>query len=149
MQRMAASTELETLSAERVWLEMRQALAEDQPWRFFPGSAAVRRAGKVDSGALREMLQQSAHAHDAASPMVVALQRAVRLDAGIKVRFAVAFHDAAVTAGGAKKATAELRVEREYLELLKLIVRLAPVYSKAAAGDPPALLDLIEHQGAA
>lgn len=35
-------------------------------------------------------------------------------------------------------------MEREYLELLKLIVRLAPVYSKAAAGDPPALLDLIE-----
>ena len=144
MQRMAASTELETLSAERVWLEMRQALAEDQPWRFFQVLQRCGALAKLIPALEGEMLQQSAHAHDAVSPMVVALQRAVRLDAGIRVRFAVAFHDAAVTAGGAKKATAELRVEREYLELLKLIVRLAPVYSKAAAGDPPALLDLIE-----
>ncbi|MCB1904166.1 MAG: rhodanese, partial [Gammaproteobacteria bacterium] len=35
MQRMAASEELATLRGERLWQEMKQALAEDQPWRFF------------------------------------------------------------------------------------------------------------------
>ena len=32
---MAASGELRFLRPERVWREMKQALAEDQPWRFF------------------------------------------------------------------------------------------------------------------
>ena len=76
--------------------------------------------------------------------MVAALKRAVQLDADIRVRFAVAFYHAAVSAGDTEKSVGELRVEKEYLELLKLTVRMAPVYREAAAGDPQRLLDLIE-----
>lgn len=140
---MAASAELETLQPERIWQEMKQALPEDQPWRFFQVlhscGALVRLLPALD----RSLPRQDSHVKNAECPMVAALQRAVRQDAGTGVRFAVAFYHAAVTAGDAAGAVGELRVEKPCLELLKLTLRMAPVYREASAGDPARLLELI------
>ena len=144
MKRMAASAELDTLQGERVWQELKQALAEDQPWRFFQVLQRCGALARLNPALDQAMLQESAHAHDTDCPIVAALKRAVQLKTGTSVRFTVAFFHAAVAAGDAEKALGALRVEKACLELLKLTIRMTPVYREAAAGDPQRLLDLIE-----
>lgn len=148
LQQMAASGELETLPAERIWQETKQALAEEQPWRFFQ---VLKRCGAL---ALlippldRVMQQQGGHAAEDESPMIAALKRAVQLNADARVRFCMAFYHAAERAGDAARMLAELRVEKEYAELLALTLKMAPLYRQAAAGDAERLLELIEGSGA-
>jgi len=148
LKQMAASGELATLPAERIWQEMKQALAEEQPWRFFQVLQSCGALGMLIPQLERVMLRQDGHGADDDSPLVTSLQRAVRMKAEPQVRFCVAFYPAAEMAGDPDRAMAELPVEKEYAELLSLTHRLASLYRQAAAGDAERLLELIERSGA-
>jgi len=144
LQSMADSGELDALRRERVWQEMKQALAEDQPWRFFQVlqrcGALTRLIPELD----RVLLPASGHDQQGISDCVAALRRAVNLDSGPEVRFAVLMYQAARQAGDTPRFPLNLRVEREYAELLELLLRLDDPYPKAAFGDPESTLILIE-----
>ena len=144
MQRMAASEELTTLHGERLWQEMKQALAEDQPWRFFQVLQRCGALAKLLPALDRVMENPNKHADAKDCPTVAALKRAVQQDVDTKVRFVAAFFAAAEQAGDSGKAVEDLRVEKEYLESLHLLLRLAPVYRDAAAQNPQRVLDLFD-----
>ena len=89
MKKMAASDGLLNLRMERVWKEMRAALKEDQPWRFFEVLHKC--------GALQRLLPELAgslgaakgHAATAASQPLDALRRAAADKAALEIRYAV------------------------------------------------------------
>jgi len=143
LQQMAVSGELKTLRGERVWQEMKQALEEDQPWRFYQVLQRCGALALLNPQLDRVMLPGSAHSIGSDCPMVTALRCAVQLGSDTRVRFTVAFYQAA-EAVGANQALGELRVENEYFDLLDLTLKMAPLYREAAAEDPQPVLDLIE-----
>ena len=97
MRGITASGELATLAPERVWRELERALGEPHPGRFFE----VLR----DCGALAVVLPevdalfgvpQPAQHHpevDCGEHLLLCLEQAVRLNAHLRVRFAVLTHD--------------------------------------------------------
>ncbi len=144
LQRVADSGELDALHPERVWREMKQALAEDQPWRFFEVlqrcGALIHLIPQLD----RVLLPVTGHDGQGNSDSILALQRAVNLGAGSEVRFAVLMYQAARQAGDAPGFLLDLRAERAYAELLEMLLRLGEHYPTAAVGDPEKILILIE-----
>ncbi len=93
----AASGELETLVAERVWQELHKALASDAPQVFFE----VLRAGDALKVVFPEVdalfgVPQRAEYHpevDSGIHVMMSLQQAVLLKANVRTRFAVLCHD--------------------------------------------------------
>ncbi len=144
MKTMVASGELGTLRGERVWQEMKQALLEDQPWRFFQVLQRCGALQRLNPALSQAMSEDTPYSTETGCPMVTALQQAVKLGSSPSVRFTAAFFHAARVAGDAQKAVGDIRVEKAYLEQLKLTIRMAPLYPEAAASDPQRLVDLIE-----
>lgn len=144
MRQMAASAELETLSGERLWQETRQALAEEQPWRYFQVlqrcGALVQLLPALD----RVMRQDKGHATDSVCPALTALERAVRCNADISVRFTATFYPAAAGGQALESAIGVLKVEKAALDLLQLTLRIAPAYHAAGAGDAVSILQLLD-----
>jgi tRNA nucleotidyltransferase (CCA-adding enzyme) len=126
LKRMAASEDLRALRPERVWQEMRRALAEPQPWRFF---AVLHRCG-----ALATLIPELAavlgphetHAEELQPAALAALQRAAAADAGPAARFAALFHGAVPQPAGVGPFCRRLRAEREETELLGLLDQALP-----------------------
>jgi len=144
LQRMADSGELDALRPERFWREMKQALAEDQPWRFFE---VLQRCGALTHlipELDRVLLPTSGHDGQGGVDSIAALRRAVNLNEGSEVRFAVLMYQAARQAGDTPGFLLSLRAEREYAELLEMLLRLGDHYPTAAVGDPEKTLKLIE-----
>ena len=144
MKQMARSSDLQALRPERVWLEMKQALAEDQPWRFFQVLQGC--------GALAPLLPElgmvlaadAGHGIDKSSRPIQALQRSVRLGADPRVRFAAVMFEAARSSPDTTGFLQRLRAERDYAELLEMLLRLGDDYRAAVGGEPELLLGLIE-----
>ncbi len=140
--RMAASPDLLALRRERVWQEMKQALGEEQPWRFFE---VLHRCGALSQliPELHQAMGRSS-AHAGRGSVMTALQRAAALAADPKMRFACVMYPAARRAGDVRAFNQRLRAERDYAELLELVVRIDSRYPRTPAADAQALLDLIE-----
>ena len=144
MKHMASSGELEALQIERLWLEMKQALAEDQPWRFFE---VMHRCGAL-SILIPELVPvmgcSTAHTNQPSSTMISALKRAAIQTPDSVVRFAVAMYDAALLTAKPGALAYRLRVEREYADLLERVIQGAPLYQSLDATNPEAILRLID-----
>jgi tRNA nucleotidyltransferase (CCA-adding enzyme) len=138
---MAASPDLSSLKAERIWLEMGRAMAEVEPWRFFQvlhGCGALTRL-------LPELalVQPAGGAHEAeAGASMTALRRAAALSEDRVVRLAVALFPAAAASQALDPWLDRLRAGREEAQLVKDL--LAADASLPAAADAAGLLRLAE-----
>jgi tRNA nucleotidyltransferase (CCA-adding enzyme) len=132
MRKMAQSPDLQTLTAERLHREMRKALAEPQPWRFFEvlqGCAALQ-------GLLPEMAQLMAdvagHGSSREADVMVALKRVTRLSDSQEVRFAVVVY--ASMASGIE-LLGHLRPTRLEQERVDDLLALAPLLLQEGSAD--------------
>jgi tRNA nucleotidyltransferase (CCA-adding enzyme) len=145
---MAQSEDLRALRPERVWQEMRRALAAPQPWRFFE---VLHRCG-----ALRVLIPELAavlgepvgHADAPPAPALVALQRAAMAGAAPAVRFAALMHGAVPEAAAVPAFGRRLRAEREATELLALLDGALPELRGLAAARAASLVPFVDrHRG--
>jgi tRNA nucleotidyltransferase (CCA-adding enzyme) len=144
MRRMAASDDLSALRPERLWQEMKQALAEEQPWRFFEVLQRCGALARLIPELAQVMGTGEGHGEQQQDGMIAALQRAAAGSDEPRVRFAVAFAAAARLGDDVNGLLQRLRVEREYADLLQLLLRHDAVCVSAAGRDPERLLDLLE-----
>ncbi len=118
MKQMAASAEAAHLRAERVWKEMRRAMQESQPWRFFEVlhrcGALARLMPEVD----RTMDRVSSHGAPQDEAMA-GLKRAVALSEDPVVRVAAALYPAAARVTETAGWLEWLRAGREEAQLLQ------------------------------
>jgi tRNA nucleotidyltransferase (CCA-adding enzyme) len=169
MRAIAASGELETLSAERIWRETEKALGSDQPRVFFE----VLR----DCGALAVIfpeidrlfgVPQPARWHpdiDTGLHTLMALEQAAKSSPDPVVRFAVLVHDLGKGTtpaeilprhfGHEKRSVelidvvaARLRVPKRYLGLARSVARFHGVAQRAAELRPGTMLELLTEIGA-
>jgi tRNA nucleotidyltransferase (CCA-adding enzyme) len=148
MKRMAASEDLAALQPERVWLEMRRALDEPQPWRFFEVLHFC--------GALRSLVPELEAALGAAAPHrdtglpgpLAALRRAVEAGAAGPVRFAVVMLEAVETGVEVPAFCARLRAERDCADLLAAAVAALPRLEALRGADAGAVVEWLERQRA-
>lgn len=143
MKQMANPEEIAAIKPERVWQEMKRALAEAEPWRFFE---TLQRCGALHLILPKLSLAMGgdiAHgSHQPAAP-IQALKRAVADEAGPEVRFVVLFASLCEGPGGCNWLSRALPLERTYLEPLKQLQAVSRFYPAAVAGDPAATLDLL------
>ncbi|MES9990642.1 MAG: multifunctional CCA tRNA nucleotidyl transferase/2'3'-cyclic phosphodiesterase/2'nucleotidase/phosphatase [Candidatus Thiodiazotropha sp.] len=118
MKTMAASPELTSLNAERIWREMSAAFATPQPWRFFQVLHAC--------GALQRLLPEVAEelvttAHDSSqdSDFMAPLKRVTRQSEAIAVRCGVALYAAARRLDHADHWMRNLRIDKQSTQLLQ------------------------------
>ena len=126
MRLMAEAEDIRALRPERLWQEMKRALMEPQPWRFFEvlhGCGAL----SVLVPELARVLGEVAAGHDRApaSPLE-ALRRAAAAGAPLAVRFAALMHEAVPDPAAVPPFCQRLRVEREPAELLALLDQALP-----------------------
>jgi tRNA nucleotidyltransferase (CCA-adding enzyme) len=143
MKKMADSSDLAHLKAERVWREMWRALGEAQPWRFFE---VLHRCGalshlmpEVD----RSMGAQRGHAAQSDLGQVI-LKRAVELSGEPVVRAAAALYPAARQVAALDSWLQSLRAGREESLLLKDL--LTSEGRLPSADDASALLRFVGRQ---
>ncbi len=138
MKKMAASDDLLNLRMERVWKEMRGALMEDQPWRFFE---------VLDKcGALQRLLPEladslgaaNAHAANAASQPLDALRRAAADNASLEIRYAVLMLNTRQN---------RLPVGKACSDLLSLTSSLSDDYRQLGKTSADQLLTFVERAG--
>lgn len=138
MKKMARSDDLLNLPMERVWKEMRQALMEVQPWRFFEVLH--------ECGALQRLLPELAaslgpaesHTASQVSQPLDALRRAAAGNAGLEIRYAVLM---------LHSQQDSLPVDRACSELLSLVRKLRDDYLQLATATTDQLLTFIERGG--
>jgi tRNA nucleotidyltransferase (CCA-adding enzyme) len=145
MRQIAASGELATLPAERIWQELSRALMAARPSRFF---AELRRCGalaellpEVDGLFDRVPRRGEAAALEAGARCLQALDRAAAAGEPLAIRYAVL----AAGLGSVAKATAlsnRLKVPVAHRDLARLTARYAATVGRAAELKPAALLDL-------
>ena len=136
MRRMAESDDLRALRPERTWQEMKRALAETQPWRFFEvlhGCGALAALIPELAGVLGE---PGAHDDRTPAPPFAALRRASAADSSLAVRFVALMHAAVPNAAAVPAFCQRLRVEREPGDLLGLLAQALPRLRQL--GDAPA-----------
>jgi len=136
---MAQSDDLKNLRPERIWREMRKALLEPQPWRFFEVLQQC--------GALNRLIPELAAVtpeDDAGSMLFMALRNVTEQSDRLAVRFAVVIYPAVQTAASLDTLCGRLRAEKECSDLLSLVVRLGPDFVAAEAAEAESLLQLLE-----
>ncbi len=143
MKRMATPVELETLPTERVWSEMKQALGEEQPWRFFEVLQNCGALGILLPQLSQMMAPPGGHGSAVISQPMSSLKR-LSPTADAPTRFAVVMYGAATLAEGGEDFVHGLRAEREFLDMLELLIREADLYRSLSREDPSLLLRLIE-----
>ena len=139
MRRMAESDDVRALRPERLWQEMKRALGEPHPWRFFEvlhGCGAL--AAWVPE--LARVLGDTTTHDDRAPPPLAALRRATAAGAPPSVRFAALMQQAVPDAAAVPAFCQRLRVEREPAELLALLDQALP--SLRHLGEAP-VADLV------
>ena len=138
MKKMAKSDDLMNLRMERVWKEMRAALQEDQPWRFFEvlhKCGALQRLLPELSGSLGAL---DSHAVSTTSRPLDALRRAAADNAGLEIRYAVLMLNNRQTG---------LPVDKPCADLLSLARELRDDYLKLATASAGQLLNFSERAG--
>ncbi|HYW92883.1 MAG TPA: multifunctional CCA addition/repair protein [Gammaproteobacteria bacterium] len=140
MQAMVDAGEADHLVPERVWQEMRRALDEPEPARFFQVLH--------ECGALSRVLPvlERQYATDGEPLALRALRAAVRIGGGERVRFAALMQalGGPDDASGLEAACRALRVPNGYRELALLALRQREACHAAGEMDAEALLSLLE-----
>lgn len=150
LRRMVAAGEHRHLRPERVWKEMRRALAERQPWRFIE---VLHSCGALDT-LLPPLAAQLAREHaDAgppaghgrpALPSLRALQCLAGQDDAVPARLAALLLPALAALDRPEQLRQWLPVERECLELLRVSARLQPDYAAMHQASPAQWLDWLQ-----
>ncbi|MEJ1437639.1 MAG: rhodanese [Candidatus Sedimenticola sp. (ex Thyasira tokunagai)] len=143
MKQMATSDDITALKPERIWQEMIGALGEEQPWRFFE---VLHRCS-----ALERILPESAHAMGSMdghpkewdSPAVSALKRAAK-QGDSRISFAAFFYYPAVVDEVRKALMQRFRAERDYSDLLTLVLTLGPTYQRLTQADASDFMRLLQ-----
>jgi len=138
MKRMAASDDLMSLRWERVWKEMRRALMEDQPWRFFEVLDKCGALQRLLPGLAASMGGIDSHGDKVASDPLEALRRASEDNAQLQVRYAVLMLN---------NQQNSLPVDKACRDLLSLACELSEKYSQLTTASADTLLTFIERGG--
>ena len=136
---MCQSDDLRNLKPERIWQEMRKALLEPQPWRFFEVL--------LQCGALTVLVPELAAAiknNKADAMPLIELHRVTKQSSTLAVRFAVAMYSAAKAVDSVASFYSRLRAEKECADLLDMGVRLGPAFIASAEAKAESLLALLE-----
>ncbi len=142
MRRMAAGEDFLTLAAERVWQEMEQALAAEQPWRFVEVLHRCGALGPLVPELAQRLGAPAAHQDRPDPAPLAALKRAAMLSADPRVRFAALMHDAA--AGDPRALCRRLRAGRQCCDLLGLTVLRGPQVRAMGTAGPAEAVNLLE-----
>ncbi len=130
---MVAGGEIAYLQPQRVWQELRKALAEATPWRFFE---VLQQCGALDL-LFPELLQTMAapprHGVGSNTASQPALRRAVAAGLGVEARFASVFAPVLTDAAAGLALCQRRRVDRPCRDLLLRALNLCPVVPAAAA----------------
>lgn len=126
MRRMAASEDLQALRAERLWQEMKRALSEPQPWRFFEVLHGCGALTVLVPELARALGDADADEDRAPAGPLSSLRRAVAAGAPLSVRFAALMHAAVPDPAAAPAFCQRLRAERAPAELLALLDQALP-----------------------
>lgn len=118
MKKMVASGELQHLKGPRVWQEMRKALMEKQPWRFFEVLHACGALAQLFPVLATAMSEAAGHGKTGDSPPVAALKRAVAQDLDLRERFVCVMQYAVDAGHSARQLLAWLGVEKKTATLL-------------------------------
>jgi tRNA nucleotidyltransferase (CCA-adding enzyme) len=144
---MAAGADLKHLRPERVWREMRKALGESHPWRFFEvlhGCGALQRL-LPELAVLVET--QEAQTKTRAGRLIDLLRAVIGLGGGDRACFAAFMFELAQQQdldGWRRRIPAE----RDFYDLAEQVVAACPNLSALAAGDARAWLDFFNrHRG--
>jgi tRNA nucleotidyltransferase (CCA-adding enzyme) len=149
MRDMVASGEVGHLQPGRVWQELRKALTEPQPWRFFEVLQQC--------GALGVMLPEAAAlapqpGHAAAGPAHgedwAALRRVVAAGANAEARFAASLAPLLGDPAAVEALCRRLPVERSFRELLLRVVEALPRLPALAAAAGTELVAFLDTQRA-
>ncbi len=139
MMQMACSSDLQNLRPERIWREMRKALLEPQPWRFFE---VLFQCGALDR--LIPALAAAIREESADSIPFVALRNVAEQSDMLAVRFAVVIYPAAKAAASVEELCSRLRAERGCRDLLDVVVRLGTGFVASEHAGAECLLLLLE-----
>ncbi|MEW8507542.1 MAG: multifunctional CCA tRNA nucleotidyl transferase/2'3'-cyclic phosphodiesterase/2'nucleotidase/phosphatase [Candidatus Thiodiazotropha sp.] len=122
MKTMAASPELMSLNAERVWREMNRAFATPQPWRFFQ---VLHRCGALQRllPEVAEGIATTAHHSADDSGFMEPLKRVSRQSEAPAVRCGVALFAAASRLQHADEWMRRLRIDKPGRQLLQDLLR--------------------------
>jgi tRNA nucleotidyltransferase (CCA-adding enzyme) len=140
LREMVADGELAALTGERIWREMRAALGEDQPWRFFQVLKRCGALAQLLPALDRAFPPADAHAPAEEGETAAALRRATALTDDPAIRFTVLFCSATMDADGIRSSLQKLKVEKRFAELLLLALQWIPRYPTGR--DAGAILDL-------
>jgi tRNA nucleotidyltransferase (CCA-adding enzyme) len=119
MKKMTIPSELQSLSAERVWREMSKALAEPQPWRFFE---VLHRCGAL-SGLLPEVaaemgMDSKGHGESTSLAFIERLKRATEQSNEVSIRCAVAFFHVAAKQRDPSAWMRRVRIDKQAVQLI-------------------------------
>jgi len=144
MKQMAQKDELTSLSAERVWRELKGALGAPQPWRFFE---VVQRSGAMAKLLPSLDLSMRAHAgHGKGDDHAMeGLKRAVAEGLSPEGRFAVFILSYFTPDAAVDEVTRMLPLERSFQEALTDLSQEQETCALALRRDVPATLRLIQH----
>jgi len=139
MAQMSQSGDLQNLKPERVWQEMRKALLEPQPWRFFEVL--------FQCGALTALIPELAAAiknNNTDAMPLIELHRVTEQSSTLAIRFAAAMYPAAKSVDSVETFCNKLRAEKECTDLLDMLIRLGPAYAASVDAEAESLLALLE-----
>lgn len=142
MKKMALSDDLKALKPERLWQEMKRALAEDQPWQFFQVLHRCGALSQLIPELMEAMGDPSGHGKNRQIPAIDALGRAAGATADPRIRFAVLFYHA-TTAPEGEAVIQRLRVEREFSDLLAMLLTLNNRYRMLPEVGAEAIFELL------
>lgn len=142
MKKMAASPDLDSLKAERVWRELVRAMAEAQPWRFFEVLHSCGALARLIPPLDRVMGAAAAHQAGGQTPRGMdGLRRAVALTEDPVVRTLAALFDAAAGQHDPEAWMRSLRAGRDEIQLLGDLMALRDGFAKVAGSET--LLQLV------
>jgi len=118
MKKMVASGELEHLKGPRIWQEMRKALMEKQPWRFFEVLHACGALAQLFPALAAAMSKTVGHGKNLDSEPVAVLKRAVEQGLDLSQRFVCVMQYAVDADHNARQLLSWLGVEKQTAALL-------------------------------
>jgi tRNA nucleotidyltransferase (CCA-adding enzyme) len=135
MKKMVVSGELEYLQGQRIWQEMRKALMDAQPWRFFQVLHACGALECLFPALAAAMSGGGAHQKKQDNEPVVALKRATANDASLSLRFVSIMQYAVDADHPPEQLTHTLGVDRKTAALLKNWLQARPLLIRLPAGN--------------
>lgn len=135
MKKMVVSGELEHLQRQRIWQEMRKALMDSQPWRFFQVLHTCGALECLFPALAVAMSGVAAHEKKQDSEPVAVLKRAAASDASLRLRFVSIMQYAVDADHPPGQLTRTLGVDRKTAALLENWLQARPLLIRLPAGN--------------